>query len=41
MGHFFAFYTKIFGINPSLTLQTEHPQLHGITSDCVLRQEEL
>ena len=41
MGHFSAFYTKIFGVNPSVTLQTPHPQLHGITSDCALRQEEI
>ena len=41
MGHFSAFYTELFGINPSVTLHTKYPQLHGITSDCALRQEEV
>jgi len=41
MGHFTAFYTELFGENPSKTLKTPCCQEDGVLESCVERQEEM
>ncbi len=41
MGHFTAFYTELFGENPSYTLKTPCFQVEGLLESCVERQEEM
>jgi len=41
MGRFSAYYTELFGENPSLTLKNSQTNEKGLKEACVLRQEEM
>jgi len=41
MGRFSAYYTELFGSNPSIDLKTYYPKDKSMTEPCTARQEEL